>query len=131
MIRRPPRSTRTYTLFPYTTLFRSIAVIKIEIVIAVDHLFRDLGLIDENLAHAFGKDRARRDIKHDLVENRHLRQAEPQWNPLAGLPLARQARRIDENERAHFAGLILGILRSDTAAHGIAANGIMGEIGRA
>src|SRR3546814_9579247 len=25
MIRRPPRSTRTYTLFPYTTLFRSPA----------------------------------------------------------------------------------------------------------
>src|SRR3546814_3927700 len=24
MIRRPPRSTRTYTLFPYTTLFRAI-----------------------------------------------------------------------------------------------------------
>src|SRR3546814_1626620 len=23
MVRRPPRSTRTYTLFPYTTLFRS------------------------------------------------------------------------------------------------------------
>src|SRR3546814_20185683 len=27
MIRRPPRSTRTDTLFPYTTLFRSMAVI--------------------------------------------------------------------------------------------------------
>src|SRR3546814_3886829 len=26
MIRRPPRSTRTDTLFPYTTLFRSTAV---------------------------------------------------------------------------------------------------------
>src|SRR3546814_19971076 len=26
MIRRPPRSTRTYTLFPYTTLFRSAAI---------------------------------------------------------------------------------------------------------
>src|SRR3546814_16771543 len=25
MIRRPPRSTRTATLFPYTTLFRSLA----------------------------------------------------------------------------------------------------------
>src|SRR3546814_2687039 len=25
MLRRPPRSTRTYTLFPYTTLFRSRA----------------------------------------------------------------------------------------------------------
>src|SRR3546814_20308988 len=27
MIRRPPRSTRTYTLFPYTTLFRSQVII--------------------------------------------------------------------------------------------------------
>src|SRR3546814_8243541 len=28
MIRRPPRSTRTDTLFPYTTLFRSLRAIK-------------------------------------------------------------------------------------------------------
>src|SRR3546814_11194990 len=28
MIRRPPRSTRTDTLFPYTTLFRSRSVLK-------------------------------------------------------------------------------------------------------
>src|SRR3546814_5264335 len=28
MIRRPPRSTRTDTLFPYTTLFRSLVLIK-------------------------------------------------------------------------------------------------------
>src|SRR3546814_14140890 len=28
MIRRPPRSTRTYTLFPYTTLFRSFDTIS-------------------------------------------------------------------------------------------------------
>src|SRR3546814_8384184 len=28
MIRRPPRSTRTYTLFPYTTLFRSVELAK-------------------------------------------------------------------------------------------------------
>src|SRR3546814_14845555 len=27
MIRRPPRSTRTYTLFPYTTLFRSARIL--------------------------------------------------------------------------------------------------------
>src|SRR3546814_7018262 len=33
MIRRPPRSTRTDTLFPYTTLFRS----------AADHQHVDLG----------------------------------------------------------------------------------------
>src|SRR3546814_11300152 len=28
MIRRPPRSTRTDTLFPYTTLFRSIIALR-------------------------------------------------------------------------------------------------------
>src|SRR3546814_12942793 len=30
MIRRPPRSTRTDTLFPYTTLFRSVHVYLLE-----------------------------------------------------------------------------------------------------
>src|SRR3546814_3351471 len=30
MIRRPPRSTRTDTLFPYTTLFRSEMVMEVE-----------------------------------------------------------------------------------------------------
>src|SRR3546814_331923 len=30
MIRRPPRSTRTDTLFPYTTLFRSLSVTAID-----------------------------------------------------------------------------------------------------
>src|SRR3546814_4053204 len=32
MIRRPPRSTRTDTLFPYTTLFRSIGEISQQLV---------------------------------------------------------------------------------------------------
>src|SRR3546814_20723075 len=31
MLRRPPRSTRTYTLFPYTTLFRSRFRVKLRI----------------------------------------------------------------------------------------------------
>src|SRR3546814_17211034 len=30
MIRRPPRSTRTDTLFPYTTLFRSLVIVDDE-----------------------------------------------------------------------------------------------------
>src|SRR3546814_17126458 len=30
MIRRPPRSTRTYTLFPYTTLFRSFSGLVVD-----------------------------------------------------------------------------------------------------
>src|SRR3546814_21059242 len=36
MIRRPPRSTRTDTLFPYTTLFRSIADELTEFAVAGD-----------------------------------------------------------------------------------------------
>src|SRR3546814_13818881 len=45
MIRRPPRSTRTDTLFPYTTLFRSDAVLVAE------HLHLDVArLLDELLA---------------------------------------------------------------------------------
>src|SRR3546814_7885030 len=35
MIRRPPRSTRTDTLFPYTTLFRSRAASKVAAIPAV------------------------------------------------------------------------------------------------
>src|SRR3546814_20326037 len=34
MIRRPPRSTRTDTLFPYTTLFRSLGVFEATLLLA-------------------------------------------------------------------------------------------------
>src|SRR3546814_12933483 len=41
MIRRPPRSTRTDTLFPYTTLFRSgsLACLGVAVVMTHDHDF--------------------------------------------------------------------------------------------
>src|SRR3546814_8728410 len=54
MIRRPPRSTRTDTLFPYTTLFRSPFA-------AIDRL-ADLG----DLVVIFGLGRAAR-IAHRIV----------------------------------------------------------------
>src|SRR3546814_18446489 len=38
MIRRPPRSTRTDTLFPYTTLFRSFEVERIGRCVGREHL---------------------------------------------------------------------------------------------
>src|SRR3546814_14774777 len=37
MIRRPPRSTRTDTLFPYTTLFRSHEELPIGVLGAIEH----------------------------------------------------------------------------------------------
>src|SRR3546814_9271082 len=39
MIRPPPRSTRTDTLFPYTTLFRS----ELDVALLVEHLAADRG----------------------------------------------------------------------------------------
>src|SRR3546814_6511616 len=36
MIRRPPRSTRTDTLFPYTTLFRSVVTEPVNLAAACD-----------------------------------------------------------------------------------------------
>src|SRR3546814_15171852 len=44
MIRRPPRSTRTDTLFPYTTLFQSRAAVD-EILQVYDLLVLDIGRI--------------------------------------------------------------------------------------
>src|SRR3546814_6365035 len=48
MIRRPPRSTRTDTLFPYTTLFRS----------AYQQLMEDFSLTQEQVAQKVGKSRS-------------------------------------------------------------------------
>src|SRR3546814_13533921 len=51
MLRRPPRSTRTDTLFPYTTLFRSLASGPIEV-----EIFGDLSTVDYRtiLTNTFG-----------------------------------------------------------------------------
>src|SRR3546814_2029291 len=49
MIRRPPRSTRTDTLFPYTTLFRSMRVTKSTInFLAVLAVYSENGSRDSN-----------------------------------------------------------------------------------
>src|SRR3546814_11639174 len=57
MIRRPPRSTRTDTLFPYTALFRSVGK-------RADHQYRGL---DADLAHG-GDDRQAVDAGQHAVE---------------------------------------------------------------
>src|SRR3546814_3446266 len=58
MIRRPPRSTRTDTLFPYTTLFRSVAHRRHHrVAVAAQHEGRDvldghLELLGQEVAEA-------------------------------------------------------------------------------
>src|SRR3546814_852750 len=54
MIRRPPRSTRTDTLFPYTTLFRSQAEWEnITVTVRVDPLFEPFNLAGLKLRNRF------------------------------------------------------------------------------
>src|SRR3546814_19178413 len=53
MIRRPPRSTRTDTLFPYTTLFRSTAM-ENALLIGLSRqsaMMREMSTIANNLAN--------------------------------------------------------------------------------
>src|SRR3546814_4810802 len=57
MIRRPPRSTRTDTLFPYTTLFRSEQA-KIEIGVPPAMIFDQCG---EHIGNDRATDRAARE----------------------------------------------------------------------
>src|SRR3546814_1154803 len=57
MIRRPPRSTRTDTLFPYTTLFRSV----------LGHLLQQLVLVDAGEHVAEGLEQG---LEHQAAEDR-------------------------------------------------------------
>src|SRR5213075_3302240 len=43
MIRRPPRSTQQGTLFPYTTLFRSVGAHGLHVQVAVLHQLQQAG----------------------------------------------------------------------------------------
>src|SRR3546814_1899503 len=59
MIRRPPRSTRTDTLFPYTTLFRSARRRVGEDILADGRADRELGIV---FIAREGRGRVRRQI---------------------------------------------------------------------
>src|SRR3546814_6592313 len=51
MVRRPPRSTRTYTLFPYTTLFRSHHAVGFRIQVRQTDVAAQLAVF-EQIGHA-------------------------------------------------------------------------------
>src|SRR3546814_13737854 len=73
MIRRPPRSTRTDTLFPYTTLFRSMSRLTAAQVLDI----RERCAAGENqyrLAEEFGVGQAQISRIHRRVVWSHLRE---------------------------------------------------------
>src|SRR3546814_7141164 len=56
MIRRPPRSTRTDTLLPYTTLFRSLAGKRIESYVALVNDALALGSLSNDQIEIFNRE---------------------------------------------------------------------------
>src|SRR3546814_2276469 len=68
MIRRPPRSTRTDTLFPYTTLFRSVQPLDSDDAICViAGVRRDEDIAPQAIAHAIVEE-PRRARPHPSLE---------------------------------------------------------------
>src|SRR3546814_4562380 len=81
MLRRPPRSTRTYTLFPYTTLFRSDG--------AQFQLSGDAGL-------RFGDDRGFVHVAGQVGQQDETNRAGP-FQPFTATSLPHQGNRSEEH----------------------------------
>src|SRR3546814_15492136 len=102
MIRRPPRSTRTDTLFPYTTLFRSGERVDTQRRHAV--ALRVIGVMDDVIAVA-------------VLEHRAMAGAD---EPVAGATVGAQAHRAANPEHLSALALALRPLALDPApAHGV------------
>src|SRR3546814_12209712 len=78
MIRRPPRSTRTDTLFPYTTLFRSVEG-GADQRMQLDRLALDQLRLERLDAEAV---QGRSAVQHDRVLADHLLEDVPDLRPL-------------------------------------------------
>src|SRR3546814_13211348 len=98
MIRRPPRSTRTDTLFPYTTLFRSIEPDQPE-----GHFGRDLRRRDADPAILSAAARIRRGRRVQILTQDKTRGA--RVPRAAGLFPCRNGR----NGRAKWVGMSIAV----------------------
>src|SRR3546814_14623980 len=113
MIRRPPRSTRTDTLFPYTTLFRSLAPGSRN---PVCRLFLSGNRPDRLGSRALALPLGRRvhcavDHTHAL-RRRHLWRADPQPTPRSALyPCSRDRKSVVQGKsvsvRGDFGGRLI------------------------
>src|SRR3546814_10455242 len=81
MIRRPPRSTRTDTLFPYTTLFRS----------------RGRGLPFEGNYSSWLEQKEKRLAQEEKTESGRQRVLKQELEWIRQSPRARQAKRSEEH----------------------------------
>src|SRR3546814_3856625 len=104
MIRRPPRSTRTDTLFPYTTLFRSLREHPLEVAL-------------EDLAVGVTRQR----FGDEADRDRHLECRQMAGDPLLQFVLARGAARRQMDDRH---GLLAQRAVGDTDQRAIGDRGV-------
>src|SRR3546814_16559466 len=83
MIRRPPTPTRTDTLFPYTTLFRSLEAIRAELLGRViepsspkliEYLKTSMGALPEEILRVLFLDASRRLVADEQMQPGSVRQ---------------------------------------------------------
>src|SRR3546814_5399468 len=92
MIRRPPRSTRTDTLFPYTTLFRSVWLFGGQSIPARFALFDLDGFNGATVADLFGDDRYFADAdafwtaQNEAIAARRAAYLEEGWSDVVLVP---------------------------------------------
>src|SRR3546814_5872213 len=144
MIRRPPRSTRTDTLFPYTTLFRSKSHARAEkggllqqrqAVVRSRRAHRD-GAVFMNGTGEAGM-MPRRDEEYRTTRRREWDEAGKRYGHLSGGPLADLMRQATEEifRNAALAPgqhlLAVGTGAGSPALEAIARVGPAGKIGRA
>src|SRR3546814_3540996 len=79
MIRRPPRSTRTDTLFPYTTLFRSVERRPADV-----HVL-PLAAVENEEPGDVDAEAERRDDQHEPAGHRHRLRSEEHTSELQSL----------------------------------------------
>src|SRR3546814_338549 len=92
MIRRPPRSTRTDTLFPYTTLFRSVASTTVLLVIRVVVVGHSILLLAHCFVYVLGS-------AADQDETRQRRDARNHPQVIGGIDVAQaHSRHGDQGE---------------------------------
>src|SRR3546814_15534975 len=87
MIRRPPRSTRTDTLFPYTTLFRSIPrqITHRRAIISAGDVERAVGNdVTGTCDAAFARESERAAIVDDRVAGKAVNSCQPQPTAAGG-----------------------------------------------
>src|SRR3546814_7920918 len=108
MRRRPPRSTRTDTLFPYTTLFRSPR--ESLPIVADPGRPRDRGQVDGVIGRSAGRKQA-----DDGVDDRLFIDAQAQWPIIVAIPT--DMRQTVDSGAGKFAAQLCAGINEGCARH--------------